>query len=567
MFEIAGKIDRPRLARAAHALIVACIVGAGCVGISGTARAADCQNTPEGRVCKVQQPITAGTRVEIDRQRELGLVTVGGCSGTLITQFLVLTARHCVTHNSQVDGTIRNPADVTVTAAWAPSVRARVYRLQDFKKNTAHNDIILLRLGFPNFGQVNAQRVYATSVRSGSSVKLSGQLKETDTVTQYGQGYSTFASGTFGTPSAKPATGLGTFRSAQFSPTSITDTSYDLKINGSAQSGHGGDSGGPSWVTVNGFNEGIAGVQSTCRRTGNIAGTPASQERDWQWATGISSCQYVSTGPYLAEISDAKREVPPDYTGLCKEHAARQYARVTEARRLSCPFISASGGWNKSEAAFEKTCLDFGDGAASTSKENERGLQANLDSCKSTGGAGKAGTESTAEAPVEKGAATARAAEILVEPGTNRGGSDYRNFEVGDADLRDQPEMSCQAACQKDGQCKAWTYVKPGVQGPKAHCWLKTAVPAAQANNCCISGVMTGVEPSINRAGNDYRNFEIGSTTPQPDMSCRAACQKEAQCKAWTLVKPGVQGPNGRCWLKTAVPVASVNNCCTSGSR
>jgi PAN domain/Trypsin len=556
-----------RLGHAAHALIVACIVGAGSIGMSGPARAADCQNTPEGRVCKVQQPITAGTVVDTDRQRELGLVTVnGGCSGTLITQFLVLTARHCVTHNSKVNGTIRNPADITVTAAWAPSVTARVYRLQDFKKNTAPNDIILVRLGFPNFGQVNAQRVYATSVRSGSSVKLSGQLKDTDTVTQYGRGYSTFGSGTYGTSSAVGSTGLGTYRSAQFKPSLIGDTHYTLAMNSSSQVGHGGDSGGPSWVTVDGFNEGIAGVQSTCTRTDNIAGTPANQAENWKWATGITECQYVSTGPYLAEIADAKREVPPDYTGTCKEHAARQFARVTEARGLACPFLS-SGGWNKSQDEFEKTCLNFGDGAASTNKENERGLQANLDSCKAKGSAGKAGTESTAEAPTERGATGTRAAEVLVEPGTNRGGSDYRNFEVGDADLRDQPELNCQAACQKEGQCKAWTYVKAGVQGPKGRCWLKTAVPAAQANNCCVSGVTTGVEPGINRGGNDYRNFEIAGATPQPEMACRAACQKEGQCKAWTLVKPGVQGPNGRCWLKTAVPVASVNNCCTSGSR
>jgi hypothetical protein len=566
VFETAGKNYGLRLAGAAHALVVACIVGAGSVGTSGVARAADCQNTPEGRVCKVQQPIVAGTVVDTNTQRDLGLVTVnGGCSATLITQFLVLTARHCVTINGEIDGPLPNPADVKVTAKWS-SVTARVYRLQDFKKNTARNDIILVRLGFPNFGQVSTQRVYATSVRSGSSVKLSGQLKDTDTVTQYGRGYSTYASGTYGTPSAKGATGLDTYRSAQFKPSSIGDTHYTLTMNGSSQVGHGGDSGGPSWVTVGGFNEGIAGVQSTCTRTGLIAGTPASEEKNWKWATGVSACQYVSTGPYLAEISDAKREVPPDNTGLCSEHAARQFARVTEARALKCPFLS-SGGWNKEKADFEKTCLDFGNAAASTNKENERGLQANLDSCKSKGSAGKAGTESTAESSTEKSTTTARAAEVLVEPGTNRGGSDYRNFEVGNADLRDQPELNCQAACQKEGQCKAWTYVKAGVQGPNGRCWLKTAVPAAQANNCCVSGVMTGVEPGINRGGSDYRNFEIASATPQPEMACRAACQKEGQCKAWTLVKPGVQGPNGRCWLKTAVPVASVNNCCTSGSR
>jgi hypothetical protein len=165
--------------------------------------------------------------------------------------------------------------------------------------------------------------------------------------------------------------------------------------------------------------------------------------------------------------------------------------------------------------------------------------------------------------------AEAAKAELLVEPGVDRGGSDYRNFDVGNADLRDHPELICQTACQKEAQCKAWAYVKPGVQGPKARCWLKTAVPPARVDNCCVSGVMTGIEPGIDRAGSDYRNFEVGNADlrDQPELLCRTACQKEAQCKAWTYVKPGVQGPKARCSLKTAVPAARVNNCCISGSR
>ncbi|HEY6981976.1 PAN domain-containing protein [Reyranella sp.] len=165
--------------------------------------------------------------------------------------------------------------------------------------------------------------------------------------------------------------------------------------------------------------------------------------------------------------------------------------------------------------------------------------------------------------------AEAAKADVLIETGVDRVGSDYRNFEVSNTDLRDQPELLCQTACQKEGQCKAWTYVKPGVQGPKARCWLKTAVPAPRANGCCVTGVTTGVEPGIDRAGGDYRNFEVSNTDlrDHPELLCRTACQKESQCKAWTYVKPGVQGPKARCWLKTAVPAARTNNCCVSGSR
>jgi uncharacterized protein YkwD len=67
-------------------------------------------------------------------------------------------------------------------------------------------------------------------------------------------------------------------------------------------------------------------------------------------------------------------------------------------------------------------------------------------------------------------------------PNTDRPGSDYTSF-----DINGQP-VDCQNACSKDARCRAWTWVKPGVQGPKARCWLKGAEPAEVANNCCFSG-------------------------------------------------------------------------------
>jgi hypothetical protein len=80
-----------------------------------------CQDTPEGRICKVQQPITAGTAVDAQLQRRLGLVTVnGGCSGTLLRRFWVLTARHCVTTNGTVGGPLAPASSVLVTAEWSP---------------------------------------------------------------------------------------------------------------------------------------------------------------------------------------------------------------------------------------------------------------------------------------------------------------------------------------------------------------------------------------------------------------------------------------------------------------
>lgn len=80
---------------------------------------------------------------------------------------------------------------------------------------------------------------------------------------------------------------------------------------------------------------------------------------------------------------------------------------------------------------------------------------------------------------------------------TNRFGSDYRDFAIGFnyVELSDQVELRCKTACEKDDQCKAWTYVKPEKEGASAHCWLKNAVPDKSRNNCCISGVVARMDP------------------------------------------------------------------------
>jgi hypothetical protein len=68
------------------------------------------------------------------------------------------------------------------------------------------------------------------------------------------------------------------------------------------------------------------------------------------------------------------------------------------------------------------------------------------------------------------------------EAGKNLPGGDYDNREIASA-------QQCQSICAVDARCKAWTWVKPGIQGPAARCWLKNQVPAARADACCTSGI------------------------------------------------------------------------------
>jgi hypothetical protein len=93
------------------------------------------------------------------------------------------------------------------------------------------------------------------------------------------------------------------------------------------------------------------------------------------------------------------------------------------------------------------------------------------------------------------------------ESGIDRPGGDYRNFDL-------EPSIAgfgpCQSSCESDGRCKTWTFVKSGVQGPKARCWLKDSIPNAVKNNCCVSGVSRPDKP-IKHTGK--------STPPAPSSS------------------------------------------------
>ncbi len=64
--------------------------------------------------------------------------------------------------------------------------------------------------------------------------------------------------------------------------------------------------------------------------------------------------------------------------------------------------------------------------------------------------------------------------------------------------------------------------------------------------------------------GSDYSSFE---TTKAADAECSIACSKDERCVAWTWVRPGIQAPKGKCWLKNAEPAAVANNCCISGLK
>lgn len=70
-----------------------------------------------------------------------------------------------------------------------------------------------------------------------------------------------------------------------------------------------------------------------------------------------------------------------------------------------------------------------------------------------------------------------------MEFNVDRPGSDYRDFALETPD-----PAQCRDACANEPGCAAYTYVRPGVQGAKAMCHLKSSAPPPTPNDCCTSG-------------------------------------------------------------------------------
>jgi hypothetical protein len=150
--------------------------------------------------------------------------------------------------------------------------------------------------------------------------------------------------------------------------------------------------------------------------------------------------------------------------------------------------------------------------------------------------------------------------------GTDLPGSDYRSFPAPDA-------RTCRNSCGGEERCQAYTWVKPGYQGPNGICYLKHSEPEIVSNPCCDSGPRRfiearnlGYEDKINRAGSDFTNFETLGGSRDWEQ-CRQACLDNGICRSWTYVRPGIQGPKGRCWLKNAVAAPSTDVNTVSGVK
>jgi hypothetical protein len=85
-----------------------------------------------------------------------------------------------------------------------------------------------------------------------------------------------------------------------------------------------------------------------------------------------------------------------------------------------------------------------------------------------------------------RGAGVAEPRSGTTEFAIDRPGGDYRNFEISS----DPSAATCKSACDAEGRCRAWTYVRPGYTGMAARCLLKDRILPPHRRPCCISGVV-----------------------------------------------------------------------------
>ena len=152
-------------------------------------------------------------------------------------------------------------------------------------------------------------------------------------------------------------------------------------------------------------------------------------------------------------------------------------------------------------------------------------------------------------------AAASAARPAAAQTNFDRPGGDYLSSAITSGD-----PVDCALLCERDKRCHAWSFNYPTDPTIGAVCWLKATVPARVQDNCCVTGVRGagvveprtgGVESSIDRAGGDYKSFEVKNG--EGDDACRAACTADNKCRAFTYARPGYTGREARCFLKKEI--------------
>lgn len=179
---------------------------------------------------------------------------------------------------------------------------------------------------------------------------------------------------------------------------------------------------------------------------------------------------------------------------------------------------------------------------------------------------------------------------LAAREGGGGGTSRMDGIDLPGFDLPNQPRLlpspfpdMCKASCDNDPRCKAWTYVKPGVQTwisrDKAVCWLKHSVPARKNNPNTISGTkqvplppppeisMTSMENVKFVNAQPYKSFPLEYF--ENSRRCEVKCEVDLSCYAWSFLRKSSRLPIGdnTCQMYSGYPSSVRDTCCVSGYK
>jgi hypothetical protein len=137
----------------------------------------------------------------------------------------------------------------------------------------------------------------------------------------------------------------------------------------------------------------------------------------------------------------------------------------------------------------------------------------------------------------------------------------YRMAELPDGQRLEYCRMSCKGAFIAMQGGSSASSGSPVAAPGSTVTPVGSKVKAAESTAATVPPQYV-MEQDTNRFGEDYKDLDLD--TPDPAL-CAEACMREAKCRAWTYVKPGVQADNAKCWLKNKVPPPSPDDNCVSG--